>query len=417
MSDAAAALKLVIVSRRVHPAHGPGGLERHVHDQALHLARAGVQVDLYAERPLDPTRASLAEEEAGSGIRFHWIDRGPLPIGRARGTVVLDRLTNYPLWSRRVARSLDPVADVIHVHGLGGLGIAAQRARHAPLVMTPHGMEEFRSPGWLKHLAYAPFRRGIRRIAAAADRVVATDEILSPRVEHELRVPAHRITVIPNAIDPEECTRCADRSAASTFLQRAGATEAAPLFVSVGRLAPNKGFEVLAQALGRAAADLPVGWCWVLIGDGPQRGRIEAAIAGAGIGGHCMLLTSAPDALKHGLLAAADWFVHPTLYEGSSLATLEAMAHGLPVIASRAGGLPDKVVDGGTGLLVAPGDSRELASALLRTLRSDAVALGTAGRRLLEERFSWAAVLPLYLQLYAELAPNTTPVSGSRRRP
>ena len=174
---------------------------------------------------------------------------------------------------------------------------------------------------------------------------------------------------------------------------------------------------MLAHALGRAAADLPAGWRWVLIGDGPRRGRIEAAIAGAGIGGHCVLLTSAPDALKHGLLAAADWFVHPTLYEGSSLATLEAMAHRLPVIASRAGGLADKVLDGETGSLVAPGDSRELASALLRTLCSDAVALGAAGRRLLEERFSWAVVLPLYLQLYAELAPNTAPVSGSRRCP
>ena len=67
------------------------------------------------------------------------------------------------------------------------------------------------------------------------------------------------------------------------------------------------------------------------------------------------------DGVLHALYARADVFVHATRYEGSSLVTLEAMAHGLPVVATRAGGIPDKVVDGETGRLVAPGDVDALA--------------------------------------------------------
>ena len=106
----------------------------------------------------------------------------------------------------------------------------------------------------------------------------------------------------------------------------------------------------------------------------------------------------------HSLYAVADWFVHPTLYEGSSLATLEAMAHGLPVVASLAGGLPDKVHEGVTGFLVAPGDVDALSECLKQTLTVDGKAFGEAGRKLCESRFSWDIVARQYVALYDRLA-------------
>lgn len=393
-------LRIALVSRRVHPAHGPGGLERHVHDQALHLARAGLTVDLYSETPADAARLVLARAAFPDGVRLHWSPGGPLPLGRTRGTVILDRISNYPLWARRVARQLPGGADLVHAHGLAGLGAAERAAADtlgAPLVLTTHGMEEFLSPSPLKRWLYAPFRRGMRRIAAHSARVVVTDEILVPVVRDALRVPADRLRVIPNAIDPEACEEAVDPS----LIPQPSGTE--PCFVSVGRLAANKGFTILARALGEAAPDLPERWRWILIGDGPERGAVEAAVREAGIESRVRLVGAVGEAEKHSLLAAADWFVHPTLYEGSSIATLEAMAHRLPVIASRAGGLPDKVRDGKTGLLVPPGDIAALAGALRRCVALDGPALGAAGRALLDAGFSWTAVTPRYLQLYAEL--------------
>ena len=99
-------------------------------------------------------------------------------------------------------------------------------------------------------------------------------------------------------------------------------------------------------------------------------------------------------------------FVHPTLYEGSSLVTLEAMAHGKPVVATRAGGLPDKVRPGETGWLVEPGVAPALAGALAESLAEPADTLarfGAAGRRLVEEAFAWPVVAAQLEALYAEL--------------
>jgi glycosyltransferase involved in cell wall biosynthesis len=375
-----------------------------VHDHVRHLAAADVAVDLYTETPLDPRRREAAEEAFPDGIAVHWIDGGGIPVGRKKGTIVIDRITNYPRWARRVAGLLRPGAEVVHAHGLAGLGVADLRRRRelaAPLVLVTHGMEEFAAPP-LKRLAYRPFRAGMRRIGAAADRIVVTDEVLVPVVRKSLHIGDERLVVIPNAIDPQQCVDAADEARADALLQGAGMC-AAPLFVSVGRLAPNKGFDHLARALARAAGDLPTDWGWVLIGDGHERARIQRVVESSGISDRVVFAGAVDDRLKHGLMARADWFVHPTLYEGSSLVTLEAMAHALPVIASRAGGLPDKVIEGETGWLVTPGDEAELAAAISRAPRTDGAAMGRAGQRLLVRRFSWAAATERYLELYRGL--------------
>lgn len=398
-------LGVVIVSRRVHPAHGPGGLERAVHDQVIHLTRAGVEVTLISETP--PTARREAAERAFESIaRLVWVDGGPLPIGRRPGTVILDRVTNYPIWSLRVAEALPvPIPDIVHAHGLGALGVARLRAAGTlgrPLVLGTHGMEEFVVPDRLKRAAYAPFRAWMRESAAAADRVVVTDEALREVVAGALAVESGRLRVIPNAVDPEACVAAADPVAARRLLGEGD--EPALLFVSVGRIAANKGFDSLARALGRVSDRLPAGWRWVLVGDGPERSTVERAAAEAGIGGSVLLAGRVEEPVKQGLLAIADVFVHPTRYEGSSIVTLEAMSHGLAVVATRAGGLPDKVLDGETGLLVDPDDESALAAALVSVVSADREAWGRAGRRLLERRFAWGAIVPRHVELYRELA-------------
>ena len=398
--------RVAVVSRRVHPAHGPGGLESAVHDQVQHLARAGVRVTLYSESPLEASRAVDAAAAFERGVGVHWVPGNWLPIGRKRGTVVLDRNTNYPAWSLRVAAWLDDDVDVVHVHGLAGWGLARRSRRgrlRAPLLLTTQGMEEFRSPGRLKHLAYAPFRAGMRRVARDSELVIATDRALFDSACRYHRIAASKVRVVPNVVNPEACRAAADRQAAAALLAEHGLEDSDPLFVSVGRIAPNKGFDLLPQALARAGDRLPPGWGWLLVGDGPNRPELEAAIRNAGLGNRCRLAGFVAEEVKHGLLARADWFVHPTLYEGSSLVTLEAMAHGLGVIASDTGGLRDKVLDGETGFLVQPGDIDALSAALLEAAATDRESLGAAGQALCEESFSWRSAIPLYLDLYAEL--------------
>lgn len=399
-------LRLGVVSRRIQPVHGPGGLERAVHDQVVHLAREGVAVEVWTEAPAAPTRAARAAAAFPPGVGMNFVPDRWLPLGDRRGTIVLDRITNYPIWSLRVARHVGDGVDVVHAHGLGAWGLArARRAGRldAPLLLNPQGMEEFQSPSRLKHWAYAPFRAMVRSAAGASAAVIATDDVLVEPVERLLGVEPERIRVIPNAVDPDACVEAASGDDTGAWLRRQQLDSAAPLLLSIGRISSNKGFDVLAAALSRASSALPSTWRWVLVGDGPARADLERRVAAAGIADRCVVAGRLDEGLKHGLLARADWFVHPTLYEGSSLVTLEAMAHAVPIIATRAGGIPDKVLDGESGFLVEPGSVESLAAALARIGTVDSRSFGARGRDLCESRFSWSAVLPRYLDLYDEV--------------
>ena len=403
-------LRVAMVSRRVHPAHGPGGLERHVFELVTELAARGVEIDLFSETPTDPDRLAHATQTLASVATPHWLPGGRLPLGVRKGTVVLDRITNYFIWSGRVARRIlhepRPVGQVVHVHGLAGWGVAkaARRGRLGyPLVVTTQGLEEFRSHQRLKHWAYLPFRHGMKTVAAASDAVVTTDESLRPVVRQHLGIADGDQVVIPNAVDPDRCRQLGTIEKGSALLARQGHAEASPLFLSVGRVEANKGFDVMVAALSMVARTLPPAWAWVLAGEGPERSRIRALIREAGLESHCLLTGRVDETDLHSLYRVADWFVHPTRYEGSSLVTLEAMAHGLPVVASCTGGLPDKVVDGVSGFLVDPGDPEELSARLVDASSVDANEFGAAGRRRCESRFSWNVAAPQYLSLYRQL--------------
>ena len=411
-------LHVVMVSRRVHPAHGPGGMERKVHDLTTRLARQGVTVELFTETPLDTERAIEASAAMPDGVVIHWVPGRWLPIGDRKGTVVLDRITNYPMWTRRAAswvrRSRDEPPTVIHAHGLAAWGFFGGDS-DTPLVMSVEGLEEFEVPAGPKRWAYGAFRRRMRRAAAAANAVISTDAALQPVVERHLGIPIDQQVMIPNAVDPGACRELGDAQRGRHLLEAMGLGASAPLFLSVGRIESNKGFDVLVEALARADRQLPERWAWVLVGAGPQRGAVETAATRAGIGDHVRFTGSLADLDLHSIAEVADWFVHPTLYEGSSIVTLEAMAHGLPVIGSRAGGLPDKVHDGTSGYLVAPGDAAALAEALARAPSVDGPAMGQAGRRHCEENFSWDIIIDRYIDVYRRVA--VTPAAGRQREP
>ena len=406
-------LRVAMVSRRVHPAHGPGGLERHVFELVNELAARGVEIDLFSETPTDPDQLARATKMLSSVVTPHWLPGGRLPLGVRKGTVVLDRITNYFIWSGRVARRIlreqRRAGQVVHVHGLAGWGVAkaARRGRlGCPLVVTTHGLEEFRSHQRLKHWAYLPFRHGMKTVATASDAVVTTDESLRPVVRQHLGIADGDQVVIPNAVDPDRCRQLGTIEEGSALLARQGRAEASPLFLSVGRVEANKGFDVMVAALAMVAQSLPPAWAWVLAGEGPERSHIRALIREAGLESHCFLTGRVDETALHSLYRVADWFVHPTRYEGSSLVTLEAMAHGLPVVASRTGGLPDKVEDGVSGFLVAPGDPEELSARLVDASSVDAREFGAAGRQRCESRFSWNVVAPQYVALYQQLVAS-----------
>jgi glycosyltransferase involved in cell wall biosynthesis len=314
------------------------------------------------------------------------------------------------------AAALVALGDADVVHGFGAAVLGYARRRHtlpAPLVLNPQGLEEFGStdPGraGLKRLAYLPLRKAVLACARRADAVIATDRALEPVVRSHLRVQDEKVWTIPNGLSLADVDALAGMDEGIRMRDSSGVAEGELVLLSAGRLEENKGFHILAAALGalkehagRLARDK---WRWVIVGAGPFRSRLDAAIAEAGITQHVHFAGRVNDRELHAWYEAADLFVHPTLYEGSSLVTLEAMAHRRACVVTRAGGLPDKVRNGVNGWIVAPGDPSALAAAISGALDDPMrlIEMGHAGRAIVEAEFSWTALVEQTLDLYAEL--------------
>jgi glycogen(starch) synthase len=412
-------LRVAVVARAVMPLHGVGGLERSVHDLVRSLASKGVDVTLITPPPGPIQRRAAVDPFASPHITLRHVSYVTFPFANRRGTTVLDRSTAYPVFGLRAGRlALELVrerqVDIVHGFGASVLGYAlARRQERAPLVFNPQGLEEFGATASVqpiaKRLGYWPLRQAVRICSRAADRVIATDAALESTVARHLRPRADQLRTIPNGIDLVDVGGRAGPADGRFVRERHGIAPGETVLLSVGRLEYNKGFDVLAAALGRASRpDGPLvapGWRWVIVGSGPFKRAIEQRVADHGLGSHVQFVGRATDADLHAWYEAATLFVHPTRYEGSSLVTLEAMAHRKAVVATIAGGLPDKVKPGVNGWLVQPDDVAGLAQAI-EDAAADPIrllAMGARSREIVEREFAWAGLVEKYLALYEDL--------------
>jgi glycosyltransferase involved in cell wall biosynthesis len=266
-------------------------------------------------------------------------------------------------------------------------------------------MEEFRTPDWRKWLAYAPFRTLYAYGHRCADRVIATDACTQGDLPRYLGVDPRRVVVIPSAIDVDECLGFVRDELRRSLRERLCLAASDPVLLSVSRLERNKGYHILIEALARIKADLPSQWRWLLVGQGKEREALERQVQEAGIASHVTFVGRLNDDELHSLYEEVDLVIHPTLYEGSSLVTLEGMIHRRPVVASATGGIPDKVFDGRNGYLVRPGDVSDLAAKLRLALsqRSRWPVWGEESVRIVTNTFAWPVVARKTLDLYEEL--------------
>ncbi len=415
LPDMASPLRVAVVARAVMPLHGIGGLERSVHDLVRHLAAREVAVTLIVP-PAAVQHRRRSDPFASPHIRVRHVRYVTFPFANRRGTTILDRSTAYLLYGLRAGRLATALAragdvDVIHGFGASLLG-AALAPRIVPLVLNPQGLEEFGATAaaqpLLKHLAYLPLQWAVRRAAHAADRILATDVALEPMVARHLHPRPGQMCTIPNGIDLVELSALAGPADGALIRQRHGIGSDAFVLLSVGRLEFNKGFDLLADALGRAAASggaFEGPWRWVIVGTGPYRTEIERKVREQGLVDRVLLIGRVAEPDLHAWYEAASVFVHPTRYEGSSLVTLEAMAHRRAIVATSAGGLPDKVLPDVNGWLVPADDVEALAGAL-----ADAAAhperlpaMGAESRALVEREFSWSVLVDRQIALYRAL--------------
>ncbi len=273
--------------------------------------------------------------------------------------------------------------DVVHVSSskAGVLGRLAAWALGVPVrVFTVHGWA-FAAKGGPSSLLY---RWADRLISPMTTATICVSELERSSGLAARTCVAERTVVIPNAVDVRGAPR-------------ARSTRSRPLLVAVGRLRPPKDFETLLQALALLPADA---FEAAIVGDGPQRAELEALRTQLGLQDRVRLEGERRDVPA--VLADADAFVLSSRSEGLPVSVLEAMAAGLPVVASAVGGVGELVVDGDTGLLVRPADAEAMAAALATVVADPTLRrrLGEAGRARAEELFDLEPCRRAHVALY-----------------
>jgi len=357
---------------------GPGGAEHTL----LHLA-TGLR-----KRDLDPVIATLrpgwlTERANDAGIET-WIV--PQPEGWSIGWI--------PRFARRLAR--ERIA-LLHGHEFAMSVYAGSAARLAriPCVVTLHG-RHWVAGRRLRAVAY-------RGLHAAGVRIAAVSDDLAGFLAGASGLSRASIAVIENGIPIAPARDAHEVATLRTEMRsRLGLDAHTPLLVAVGNLYPVKDHALLLRALA-GLADVHL----AIAGRGDEQRRLEDLARELGIGGRLHLLGLRDD-VGH-WLAAADVFVHPSRSEEMPLAILEAMAEGLPIVATRVGGVPDAVIDGETGVLVASGDAEGLREAIRALLEDEPRrrALGRGARARTEERFSVERMVDRHLHAYANASPTT----------
>lgn len=276
---------------------------------------------------------------------------------------------------------------VMHSHMWGVFLESALAARLAgvPLVHTVHGRYMSYPGGWRARCKLAMRHLLERRAARWHHRVVAVSQAIQTFLIDELGFDARRVETIHNGI--------ADAGAEPP--RRQGAT-----FVTVGRLVAVKNQALMIRALARVVDDHPdARLC--LVGDGPERAALETLALELGVQTRVEFAGFRDDIGRW--LAAADVFLMSSHYEGISIAVLEAMRAGLPVIGTSVGGMPETVQHGLSGWLVNDDDELGFAAAMRAALDDPGrrIALGLAGQRRQREVFSLESTARSYMGLYA----------------
>jgi sugar transferase (PEP-CTERM/EpsH1 system associated) len=325
-------------------------------------------------------RAGILEERfARLGVPVTVLDKGP---GH-----------DWSIWLRHARQCRAWRPDIVHARNWGAVEavIGAFFARVPVVIFSEHGRDK----------PIVPRRRRwvLRALSPLVDVFVAVAGPLGDWLRDDVAIPPSKISTIYNGVDVKRFAPRADRAQ----LRRAlGYGTSERIVGSVGRLQAIKNyggliaaFALLSQRRGEARL--------LIVGDGPERAAIEEEIARRKLGERVCLLGQ--QVHVEDFLSVMDVFVQPSRSEGMPASVLEAMSVGLPVVATRVGGLAEVVVDGETGRLVPAGDLTALADAMERYCADGVLCAehGAAGRRRAHEQFSRQRMVTGYCELYERL--------------
>jgi glycosyltransferase involved in cell wall biosynthesis len=368
---------------------------------------------------LSLVRALLPEAARHEFTLFVLEEDLPL-LGFAAGSMRLEAVSE---------RHRPPVSDILwhqtrlprllRRRGIDVLHIPSYRRmlwpRPCALVSTIHDLAPYHMAGKYDPARMLYCRLVARRLARRQDRIIAVSRATARDVQNLFRVPAGRLTVIPNGLDHGQFSPGSQAGAREAVFARRGLK--GPFFLYVARLEhPAKNHAGLIDAFCRFKAATGSSWRLVLAGgDWHGADTIRGLVRASPYAGEIDLLGFVPPGDLPDLYRAADVFVFPSLYEGFGMPPIEAMACACPVLSSAAGALEETV--GGAAGLLDPRDPRQIQAQLTRAAADPVWRNELRKSGLIRARdFNWGTAAESTMGVYLEAAAART-LPGARRRP
>lgn len=386
-------LPVTVLDARVVTGTG-GGPEKTILNSPRFLEPLGYRmICAYLHPPGDPGFDSLRQKARAKGASLAEIpDRGPWDVSVMAALLRLCRREKVAIFHG-------------HDYKTNALGLLLCRFYPMRLVTTVHG--------WVRHTARTPLYYRVDKLCLPHfERVLCVSDDLVAQCRR-IGVSPRKLVLLENGIDTEEYQRTQPIDVAK---QRLGFDPARPLIGGVGRLSPEKGFDLLIEAVGALRSrGLPLQL--VIVGEGDDQPRLQAMMEKWGFDADGRLAGFQADTRPY--YEAMDLFALSSRREGLPNVVLEAMAMGVPCVATAVAGVPKLVADGESGRLVPPEDAAALTEAIGELLRDPGKrqAMARAARRIVMERHSFAQRMERLARVYDELLHGAARRHGRSRSP
>ena len=369
-------MKIAILTPLFPPKH-LAGLEIAAYNIAKYLAERNHEVHVITT--LDK---GLPKESTEEGFYVHRFKTSKIPILRT---------VSYYMKSLFVVKKINP--DIVHVQTifLALSGLLIKKFLHKPYVVYGRGSDVYLS--WrFKNLISKPILKN-------ADAIIALTEDMKRGIQ---KIWDRDAFVVPNGIDLDRF----ENLSREEFRKRLKIEEAEKIIIFVGGLRPVKGVKYLIEAM-KIIIDKNRNTKLFIVGDGEEREYLENLVRNLNLEKHINFIGQVPNEEVREYMAASNVFILPSLSEGFPVTVVEAMASGLPIVATNVRGLPEIVKDGENGFLVEPKNLEEIADKVLLLLKNEELRKRISKRNKEEvKKYSWKNIVEKLEDVYYECLPQ-----------
>lgn len=367
-----------------------GGLGQHVFDLCRYVAIQGSEVHV-----ITPRLEEVPDYEEKQGVIVH-------RAGYAQQSSMDFKAWTFYYNGDAIRQAVEIINesgpfDVVHAHDwlAAYAGRALARIYQIPLITTIHATEQGRSLG-LHNRFQLEINEVEKNLALEARLIICCSRFMAGEVQGQFGIPFQRIRIIPNGVDREQLL------AGDCIQPDRG--KSGPVLVFLGRLVHEKGVCHLMDAFCKVIKCQP-GAVLYICGQGPEMDSLRARARRLGLDGAVFFPGFLSAAERSRIYRRADLVVIPSLYEPFGIVALEAMAAGLPLVASNTGGLAEIISQGQDGILVPPGDDEALAAAITSLLENPAQAriLSNNARETVAALYDWNVIAAATCDAYREL--------------